>query len=63
MGTIQEQETQILILVYRCKEGDRKAQEQLYRLLYVFAMSIAMRYSRDEADAADILNHAFFKPF
>jgi len=31
--------------------------------MYPFAMSIAMRYSRDEQDAADILSHAFIKVF
>jgi RNA polymerase sigma factor (sigma-70 family) len=31
--------------------------------LYGFAMAIAMRYSRDEQDAADIMSHAFVKVF
>ena len=35
----------------------------MYRQLYGFAMSIAMRYSRDELDAGDILSHAFLKVF
>lgn len=35
----------------------------MYRQLYGFAMSIAMRYSRDELDAGDILSHAFLKIF
>jgi RNA polymerase sigma factor (sigma-70 family) len=41
----------------------RKAQEGLYRHFYGFAMTIALRYSRDEMDAADILSHAFVKIF
>lgn len=35
----------------------------MYRQLYGFAMAIAMRYSRDEQDAADIMSHAFVKMF
>jgi len=41
----------------------RKAQEALFRHFYGFAMSIALRYSRDEMDAADIVSHAFVKIF
>ncbi len=46
-----------------CIANNRKAQELLYRQNYAFAMVIAQRYSRDEADAADILSHAFVKVF
>lgn len=41
----------------------RKAQESLFRHFYGFAMTIALRYSRDEMDAADIVSHAFIKIF
>jgi RNA polymerase sigma-70 factor (ECF subfamily) len=41
----------------------RKAQEALFRHFYGFAMSIALRYSRDEMGAADIVSHAFVKIF
>jgi RNA polymerase sigma factor (sigma-70 family) len=41
----------------------RKAQEALFRHFYGFAMTIALRYSRDEMDAADIVSHAFIKIF
>lgn len=50
-------------MVSDCIHGNRKAQERLFRQLYPFAMSIAMRYSRDEHDAADILSHAFINVF
>jgi len=41
----------------------RKAQEMLFRSFYGFAMNVALRYSRDEMDAADIVSHAFVKIF
>ena len=50
-------------LVEDCKGNNRRAQEQLYRQFYNYAMTIALRYSRDEADAADIMSHAFVKIF
>jgi len=46
-----------------CRKGDRIAQKLFYQQLYPFAMSIALRYSRDEADAADIMSNAFVKIF
>ncbi|MFL9484917.1 RNA polymerase sigma factor [Chitinophagaceae bacterium LWZ2-11] len=52
-----------LSIIEGCLNNNRKAQEQLYRQFYGFAMVIAMRYSRDEHDAADILSHAFVKVF
>ena len=50
-------------IIFDCRNGDRKAQEQLYRRLYGFAMAIAMRYAADEHEAADILGHSFVKMF
>ncbi|WP_262713398.1 RNA polymerase sigma factor [Chitinophaga polysaccharea] len=46
-----------------CRSGNRKAQEQLYRQFYGFAMAIAMRYAADTHEAADILTQAFVKMF
>lgn len=51
------------ILLEGCIANQRKAQEGMYRQFYGFAMSIALRYSRDEHDAADILSNAFVKIF
>lgn len=51
------------LLLEGCLANDRKAQKLLYQQFYGFAMNIALRYSRDEADAADIMSHAFVKVF
>lgn len=51
------------ILIQGCCANERRAQEQLFRKLYGFAMSIALRYSRDQADAKEILSLAFVKVF
>jgi RNA polymerase sigma-70 factor (ECF subfamily) len=58
---VVEQDTELLLK--GCLANNRKAQEALYRRFYPFAMTIALRYSRDEHDAADILSHAFVKIF
>ena len=50
-------------LLEGCLANNRKAQEALYRQFYHFAMTIALRYARDEHDAADIMSHAFVKVF
>lgn len=50
-------------LLEGCRMNQRRAQEQLYRQFYRFAMTVALRYSRDEMDAADIISHAFVKIF
>lgn len=50
-------------MIEGCIANDRKAQKLLYEHFYEFAMTIALRYSRDEMDAADIMSHAFVKVF
>lgn len=55
--------TDISALLDGCRANRRSAQEALYRQFYGFAMNIALRYSRDEQDAADIMSHAFVKIF
>ena len=60
---MQTKDAEIKLILEGCRRNDRRAQEVLYRMLYKFAMSTAMRYSRDEADAADILSHAFIRIF
>lgn len=50
-------------MISACRQGDRKAQERLFRMHYEFAMRIALRYARDEQDAAEIVSHSFYKMF
>lgn len=56
-------ELDIQSLIDGCLANNRKAQEGLYRQFYHYAMTIALRYARDEMDAADIMSHAFVKIF
>ena len=53
----------IQVVIDGCIANNRKAQEYLYRQYYSYAMVIAQRYSRDDADAADIVSQAFVKVF
>ncbi len=48
-------------LVRRCAGGDIRSQEFLYRRYFSFAMSICIRYTRDENEAMEIVNDSYMK--
>ncbi len=50
-------------IISGCKKGDRKAQEQLYRNYYNAMMALCMQYTKNESDAANVLNNGFLKVF
>jgi DNA-binding response OmpR family regulator len=43
-------------LIELCRKGDKRAEQELYKLLYGFLMSICRRYIRQEEMAREILN-------
>ncbi len=46
-------------LIYNCKKGDRKAQEQLYRKYSPVLYGICLKYSRNKTEAEDSLHDSF----
>jgi RNA polymerase sigma-70 factor (ECF subfamily) len=48
-------------IIQGCKKGNRQAQERLYRNYYRSMMNLCLRYTRNEADAMEILNTGFYK--
>lgn len=50
-------------LINRCKSGDRKAQQMLYKQLSGPMMGICLRYLKNQEDAEDVLLEGFFKVF
>ena len=46
-----------------CQEGDRKAQEKLYRNYYKVMMTVCLRYTRNNEDAVEVLNNGFLRVF
>ncbi len=46
-----------------CLAGDRKSQEELYKLFYVPMMRLCMRYTQCEYDARSVLIAGFLKVF
>lgn len=50
-------------LIEKCKSGDRKAQQMLYKRLTVPMMGICYRYMKNEEDAEDVLLEGFYKVF
>lgn len=50
-----------LDLIRRCAKGEVRAQELLYRRWFSFAMSVCIRYAKDEYEAMEIVNDSFMK--
>ena len=46
-------------LIERCIAGDKKAENELYRMLYSFLMSVCRRYIRQDEKAREMLNIGF----
>jgi len=49
--------------VRKCAEGDRKAQQELYKFYYSKMMGVCYRYSKNPEDAKDLLHDGFIKVF
>lgn len=50
-------------IIDKCKQGDRKAAEKLYRMFSANMFAICIRFSRDRAEAEDTLQDGFIKVF
>lgn len=50
-------------LIVRCKKGERKAQEQLYKQFASKMLGVCLRYATDKMEAEDMLQNGFVKVF
>lgn len=50
-------------LIQKCKKGDLKYQERLYKCFYSYAMGVGLRYLSNRDDALEAVNDAFIKVF
>jgi RNA polymerase sigma factor (sigma-70 family) len=50
-------------LLTRCKAGERKAQEMLYKQFASKMLGVCMRYATDKMEAEDMLQNGFIKMF
>jgi RNA polymerase sigma factor (sigma-70 family) len=50
-------------LVNKCKAGDRKAQELLYKQFAAKMLGVCMRYATDRMEAEDMLQNGFIRIF
>jgi RNA polymerase sigma factor (sigma-70 family) len=50
-------------LIDRCKAGERKAQELLYKQFAAKMLGVCMRYAVDRMEAEDMLQNGFIKVF
>lgn len=60
---MHKQEDDITKIIDGCKHNDRKAQELLYRSFYGALMNLCLRYTKNEADALEVLNSGFYKVY
>lgn len=56
-----EQTLSDLELIRRCSEGELRAQEILYKRYFSFAMSVCIRYTKDQFEAMEIVNDSYMK--
>lgn len=50
-------------LINKCRAGDGRHQEMLYKRFYGYAMGIGLRYQLNRDDALEVVNDAFIKTF
>ena len=50
-------------IVKKCVKGDRKAQQELYKIHYSKMMGVCYRYTNNAEDAKDILQDGFVKVY
>lgn len=50
-------------LLKKCKAGDRKAQELLYKQFAAKMLGVCMRYATDKMEAEDMLQNGFIRVF
>ena len=51
------------LLIQGCKRKDRDSQRLLYQHYYSYALSVCARYSRNIAEAKEVVNDGFMKVF
>ena len=50
-------------IIDKCRQGDRKAAEKIYRMFSAKMFTICLRFSRNRAEAEDTLQDGFLKIF
>lgn len=50
-------------LIDKARKGNRRSQNELYKVYYNYAMSIALRFSSSRDEASEIAHDAFIKMF
>jgi RNA polymerase sigma-70 factor (ECF subfamily) len=61
--TILSNERENIDIISGCRNGDRKAQEKLYKNYYRAMMTVCLRYTKNDEDAVEVLNNSFLKVF
>lgn len=59
----KDQKYALKLLLDSCKEGNRRSQKELYRQFYAYSMNTLLHYAKNQEEAQEILNDAFYKVF
>jgi RNA polymerase sigma factor (sigma-70 family) len=54
---------ELSLLIESCNKGDRKSQQVIYQMFYGKMMATCLRYTKNKAEAKDILQDGFIKMF
>jgi len=49
------------LIIEDCKKGKRRSQDELYKGVYAYGMSVCLRYSKTKEEAHEILNDGMVK--
>ena len=56
-------EAEVLVMIEKCKEGDRRAQFDLYGRYSGLLFAVALRYTNSKIDAEDVVQNSWVKIF
>lgn len=64
MNCVADSNYELLDSIIRgCRQNEEKAQEQLYKEYFGYALSVALLYSNNRNDAIEVVNDSFIKVF
>lgn len=60
---MSEKPSELELLLQGCRKGNRNSQRKLYEHFYGYALNICLLYTKNQEEAKEIMNDAFFLVF
>jgi RNA polymerase sigma factor (sigma-70 family) len=61
--TADKNKDNLTTMIYGCRQNDRYAQNQLYKMLYRYVFGVCTRYVKNEEEAKEVVQDIFYKIF